>query len=174
MLKSNKGFSLIELMIVVVVIGIIAAISVPNLLASRRAANEASALRSLRTMATAQAIYHATAGMSNYGTAANLYSQQLIDNVVAAANNVNVGGNPVTNTAKAGYRFSIVITAANPVAGVPASFVASAIPATTTGPTQTGAKRMCLMENGLMKSATTTIGTHYTAATCTTAAAFRP
>ena len=65
MRNKQKGFSLIELLIVVAIILIIAAIAIPNLIRSKMAANEASAVATLRTVNTAEVVYSSTYNVTN-------------------------------------------------------------------------------------------------------------
>jgi prepilin-type N-terminal cleavage/methylation domain-containing protein len=151
--KRQQGFSLIELLIVVVIIGIIASIAIPNLLASRRAASEASAISAMRTVTSSEHTYHATAGTNIYFAAAqDLYNRQLIDAVLGAAHGATVTG-VTTNTPKAGYLFTIVPTAAAPLAGTPATFVDGARPVVPTGVTRTGTRNFCVREDGVIRQA---------------------
>ena len=83
--KEKKGFTLIELMIVVLVIGIIAALSMPNLVQSKMAAHESSAISAVRTLVTAQITFAVKSGSGDF--AADLVTLQganLIDSVLGS------------------------------------------------------------------------------------------
>ena len=77
-MKNSRGFSLLELLIVVAIILIIATIAIPSLLRSRQAANESSAVANIRTINTAEVTYLSSAG-GNYGNVSNLVAAGLVD-----------------------------------------------------------------------------------------------
>lgn len=147
--RANRGFSLIELLIVVTIILIIAAIAIPNFLRSRMSANETAAITNIRTIVTAQVAYHSTYGN---GFAPNLLSLNGAGPVSCASSgfidNVLAGGQ------KTGYTYGL--TPGVPVVTVPpgcpaAGVVNFMLTATPTVVGSTGQRSFCSLENGLIR-----------------------
>ncbi|MBI2682416.1 MAG: prepilin-type N-terminal cleavage/methylation domain-containing protein [Acidobacteriales bacterium] len=143
-MRKQKGFSLIELLIVVAIILIIAAIAIPNLLRSRMAANEASAVGSIRTINTGMVTYASTYGtgfakdLTFLGgtTTCNATTSCLVDAALAAGT-------------KSGYKF----TAASVLGGGTASdpYTTYTVLGIPTAPGSTGTRAFCSDESGVIR-----------------------
>jgi type IV pilus assembly protein PilA len=137
--RRQQGFSLIELLIVVAIILVIAAMAIPNFLRSKISANEASAVSSLRTINTAQTTYALTYPEVGYadqltklayppsGTPPSPNAAGLLDWVLGCA---------TQPCEKSGYRFAVTNAVGAPVN----AYVVTAIPAS---PGQTGVRGFC-------------------------------
>ena len=134
--QRQLGFSLVELLIVVGIIGVVSAIAIPNLIASRRSANEASAISTMRLLFSAQSTYRATAGSGSFGNFGALQTAGLIDSVVGGSD----------TTPKSGY----VYTLTTPIGTVTQAFDCSSIPSSGSGLGATGTRSFAVNETGVL------------------------
>jgi prepilin-type N-terminal cleavage/methylation domain-containing protein len=138
--KKSGGFSIIELLIVVVVIGIIAAIAVPNLLKSRRAANEASAITSVRVISREEVTFRFSGGTDSFGTMAELYAGKFLHDELGAPPNIKQG-------------FSFAVQTIAPTSSTPPKYTIQANPvihSLTNVISGTGARNFGANESGVI------------------------
>lgn len=144
--RKQRGFSLIELLIVVAIILLIAAIAIPNLLTSRMRAQESSAVQSLRTLNTSQVAYSNLYG-NQYGYAPNLLALgpgNPCDPTHACMIDEQLGCTPEP-CVKNGYNFYMATDSTT------APFTDFAFTATPQAWQRTGAKNFCTVDDGTLR-----------------------
>jgi prepilin-type N-terminal cleavage/methylation domain-containing protein len=149
--KTQGGFSLIELLIVVSVILVIAAIAIPNFIRSKMRANEASAVQNLRTIATANTVYITTYGIG-YSTDLTKLGGNL---VIVDANNAGLIDSVLATGTKSGYSYNYSVTASDAL-GHPVGYSITADPMTVG---TTGERYFYTDQSAIIRYTTTTTAT---------------
>ena len=145
--NKKKGFSLIELLIVVAIILIIAAIAIPNLLRSRIAADEASAVGSLRTLNTAEITYNTT--YPNIGFACSMSALGPPSSGSASSSAAGLIDANLAGGVKSGYSFVLPIAGScAPANGVTTTYDVGARPVS---PGVTGSRYFCTDVSGVIQ-----------------------